>query len=294
MTPDEPVDDLFADLEVSWLREADLVDEWTDASPAPEPTQMVDEEPPLPPPPDSEPEPEPEPDIADEVFEAPAAEPAIDEPVVAESVIADVAVPPPVVAEPVFVAPDPEPVLFTPEPVLFTPEPQPAPEPEPEPPVAYEPDPEPLPDVEPDFWRDAYPHLVLDEDEAPTAGVEPAAPLEEPTPFDLSKFMDAPLASVESITVAEPPVAERAVVDADLQFDPAAFVEPALVVEPGPIVMPPVETPPRRPSVRLRASGQRRSVMTLISIVVVLGVGLSAAIIAVVSVATVLIRHALN
>ena len=41
MTPDDPVEDLFGDLEVSWLREADLVDEWAAPSPAPEPVAEI-------------------------------------------------------------------------------------------------------------------------------------------------------------------------------------------------------------------------------------------------------------
>ena len=262
---EDPAEDLFADLEVSWLREADLVDEWTDASPAPEPTPA--------PPPETATAPEPEPEPV-----APVPEPQ----------------PPPQPAA--FVAPEPEPVAPVPapqpEPVAFV-----APELDPEPVVSYEAEPVvQVPAVESHVFAPTEPPASYD-----------ARPYDDPPNFDLSKFMDDPVAPVvdpvaESSVATEPAWSEADWTPPEPEPD---WSEP----EPDPVVEPAVARPvevARRASVRrerkprpraIRAAGgehKRRSFVTLVSIVVGLGLALSVGVITLIAVATYVIQHALK
>ena len=131
LTPAEPVEDLFGDLEVSWLRESDLVDNFAEApapsdapvaeiEPAPEPVAALEpgpEKPPIPAPPVAEPEPEHEPIPLEAVAPEPVAEPIVPEPVTAAMTAAApiAAEPEPTPAAAFEPQPQPEPVYEAPE-----------------------------------------------------------------------------------------------------------------------------------------------------------------------------------
>ncbi|MEY2426550.1 MAG: Procyclic acidic repetitive protein [Actinomycetota bacterium] len=257
-------DDPFDDLQVSWLREADLVDEWTEPTPAPEP----------------EPTPEPAP-------EAEAALPGWPEPLAPDPV----PVPEP---EPVPV-PEPEPApIPAPEPVpVPQPEPVPIPRPEPVPPIPqFEPMQLEMTAVVPTV----APPVVSEPPPPPPPPPEPSPkPVPEPQPEP------EPIPPVAAPPVVAAPVVEPtfAVDDfEDLEYDDSAAYEPEVAtwepeVEVAPWQPAPTATAQRRRRPPVRTGNRQRSLTALIALATSLGIAISVVLIVMIAALTFVIQRAL-
>ncbi|HVV38267.1 MAG TPA: hypothetical protein VHC63_16790 [Acidimicrobiales bacterium] len=273
-------DDLFDDLQVSWLREADLLDDWHDAPPDPYPVPAGSE-------------------VAD----------AVDAFEVVETAAA-VEAPPAQTTEdqtPPAPAPQPDPVPI--------PQPDPVPVPPPEPVPVPEPDPVPLPPNEP---VPAPPSSAFETPEPVTmfqpefgAIVEPA-PVPEPEPvarvYEPPPVYEPPAPAPEP--VAEAPAWETDFDDYDdfdamvageaFADDTAAYAPDApqwdFEPEPQPVITPTRAPVPRRPRAPRAPMGahKSRSLVALVSLSAMLGIALSAAVIALIFAATIVIQHALG